>query len=647
MRELFMPFAIASALLWIGCGSGSDTPAGSSATSSGSSGSSSGVPATTTGSGVATGVPTGSAATPAAGSAAAADSTPSAVAADPNAGGVVHLSREGPAAVVNATTGVVEVKRMGETTFAAVKVNDKLYPGDELRTGDKSTAKVVLADQSVVEVSEVSAIGIASRDGTADPASAAAVLAGVARFTVTPRAPAEGPFRVYTPSGFVVTKGTTYGVGVDASGAARVGVESGQVDVVGLAQPAGPPVQVGSGSATTLDASGSASAPTAFGSDDWGQWRDNADAKVDAGSAVDAHGSAMAALDQQLGSDYQALDTTVDAAVGFEDDAAADAGSNNTAAYQAAAPAGVVAIDGSFAIGARIEASTWAYAGHAELASELYVRHPELAPRWRVIAPRVDAAVLWPRRYEIVAAGYFEPLRMQYYVHDPIGRVHAPLVGVTVPTFYAGVPVAPVDPVQLRASVGVPVLIAPEVAFHVQARPIWPLAPAPTWFVGIHVAPAPWRVGGGWYVRPAVLHANLIVGAEVRGRVESRLVVGPPIERERLVAQWRRPIGVRVRVVEPDLANAERARAGIVLDGAGRIDAHVRGRGGVEAGPGAGVREQPPPVGRPGKGDGHTGPDRGGKVGVRPDPGTGRGREAGHGLEVHGTVHENTKPRGR
>ena len=192
----------------------------------------------------------------------------------------------------------------------------------------------------MVEVSEVSTIGIASRDGTADPGSAAAVLAGIARFTVTPRAPAEGTFRVYTPSGFVVTKGTTYGVGVDAAGDTRVGVENGQVDVVGLAQQDAPPVEVGSGSAAMIDAQGSASAPTAFPSDDWGQWRDDADAKVDAGSAVDAHGQAMTDLDKQLADGYTDLDTSANATSTFETTAASAADSNDPAAYQAAEPAG-------------------------------------------------------------------------------------------------------------------------------------------------------------------------------------------------------------------------------------------------------------------------------------------------------------------
>ena len=50
-----------------------------------------------------------------------------------------------------------------------------------------------------------------------------------------------------------------------------------------------------------------------------------------------------------------------------------------------------------------------------------------------------SAAVLWPKRFDATAAAYFEPLRVQYYLHHPRGRVNAELVGVAVPEFYAKV----------------------------------------------------------------------------------------------------------------------------------------------------------------------------------------------------------------
>jgi hypothetical protein len=499
------------------------------------------------------------------------------------AGGIQHDAKEGPAGVLSKADGTVQVRRVGEAKFAAAKAGDNLYPGDLVRTADKSTATIALADHSVVEVAETSTVGIASRDGTADPASAAAVLAGIARFTVTPRAPAEGPFRVYTPSGFVVTKGTTYGVGVAADGEARVGVESGQVDVVGLAQQDADPVAVGTGNAATLDAKGTVAAPAAWPSDDWGTWRDDADAKLDVNAAVDAHGAALADLDKQLTDGYADLNTSADSAATFEANAAASADKNDTAAYVAAEPEGAATIDASFAVGGRLEALTWAYAGRAELASEIYERHPEVEPRWQVVAPRVDAAILWPKRYEVTATGYLEPLRLQYYVHEPRGRAHAELVGVAVPPFYAAAALPPIDPVRIRGHVKSHVWIAPEVPFKVQPRPVWALAPAPEWHAKLAVAPAPFRAKVGWYVRPPTPHATVFVGAPIKRPFEPHIEVRPPEPRAELRAQWKVPVGVKVQVGAPDFAAAERARATVKLDPGGRVI--VREHAGVVVAP--------------------------------------------------------------
>ncbi len=55
-----------------------------------------------------------------------------------------------------------------------------------------------------------------------------------------------------------------YGVGVSAAGDARVGVESGEIDVVGLAAVDAEPVAVEAGSAVTLDGgAGTVGAPAA------------------------------------------------------------------------------------------------------------------------------------------------------------------------------------------------------------------------------------------------------------------------------------------------------------------------------------------------------------------------------------------------
>src|SRR5215211_2742014 len=50
-----------------------------------------------------------------------------AAAAGVQAGGVQHSDKEGAAAILKAANGTVEVRRLGETTYAAAKADTKLY----------------------------------------------------------------------------------------------------------------------------------------------------------------------------------------------------------------------------------------------------------------------------------------------------------------------------------------------------------------------------------------------------------------------------------------------------------------------------------------------------------------------------------------
>lgn len=488
------------------------------------------------------------------------------------AGGIQRDDKEGPAALLTAANGTVEVRRVGETQWAAATADTKLYPGDVVRTADNGTATITLADESVVEVAEVSTVAIASREGTADPASSAAVLGGIARFTVTPRAPAEGPFRVYTPSGVVVTRGTTYGVGVAASGEARVGVENGMVDVIGIAQLDGEPVTVDTASNVVISADGKVGAVAAWPADDWGTWRDETDATVQLVPAFDAHAAAMADLDKALVDTYAELSANADAAATFEASAASSAEKGDAAAYTAALPDGAAAIDASFLLSSRLEALTWAYAGHGALATDLYVRHPaELEAKWAVVAPQVDASVLWPKRYEVTATAYFEPLRVQYYVHHPRGRAHAHLVGIAVPEFYANVEPPAVEPAAVRGRLKGQVWIAPEMTYKASARPVWVTAPAASWHAKVKVKAAPPRAKVAWYVRPPTLKAKALVGVNATGSWKSKLDVKPPQPRASLAASWKIPVGMKIKIGPPDLSAAATARAKVKLGADGRL----------------------------------------------------------------------------
>ena len=487
-----------------------------------------------------------------------------------NAGGVTRDAKEGSTGAITKVQGTVEVRRLGETTFAAAKADLPVYAGDVIRTGENASAHVTLADDSVIEVAEVSTVAIASRHGGADPASSAAVLSGVARFTIAGRAPGEGAFRTYTPAGVVLTKGTTFGVGVAASGEARVGVESGEVDVIGLAAVDAKPVTVGSSASVVLAANGDVASPSPWPADDWGTWRDEADAKIEVTAAIDAHANAMTQLSASLKEAYADLSASADGVATFEATAATSASTNDPAKYEAALPEGAATIEASFAVAGRLELLTWAYASHATLATDLYVRHPaKVEAQWAVVAPSVDAAVLWPKRFEVTAVGYLEPLRIQYYVHHPRGRAHAPLVGITVPAFYAKVTAPALDGERVRGRVKTKIWLAPDVRFAASVRPVWIAAPAVDWRAKVRVTASPPRAGVGFYVRPPTLAAHVLVGANATGSWASKLAVAAPEPHVNLRAAWSVPIGAKIVVGPPDLALAVKARGAIKIDAGG------------------------------------------------------------------------------
>ena len=556
------------------------------------------------------------------------------------AGGIKHDEKEGAAAMLTAANGTVEVRRVGETQWTATKADTKLYAGDIVRTADNGTATITLADESVIEVAEVTTVAIASRNGTADPASSAAVLGGIARFTVTPRAPAEGPFRVYTPSAVVLTRGTTYGVGVAASGEARVGVESGLVDVIGLAQLDAKPVTVEKSAQVSIAADGKLGAAAAWPADDWGTWRDEADAKVQIAPAFEMHASAMTDLDKALVDTYAELQANADAAATFEATAAVSAEKGDPAAYTAALPEGAATIDASFLLASRLEALTWAYAGHGVLATDLYVRHPaELEAKWTVVAPQIDASVLWPKRFEVTGTAYFEPLRAQYYVHHPRGRAHAQLVGIAVPEFYAQVEPPQIEPAQVRGRLKGQIWVQPEMTYTASARPVWITPPSASWHAKVKVNAAPPRAKVAWYVRPPNLKAKALVGINATGKWNSKLDVRPPEPRASLAAMWTIPVGMKVKIAPPDLSAAANARAKIKIGADGRlvhaagmnvkggiaapdVKGDLKGKVGAKVGVGVGV---PDVKGKVGAKVGVGVPDVKGKVGV----GVGAGAKAG------------------
>jgi hypothetical protein len=466
---------------------------------------------------------------------------------------------EGAAAVLTAVDGEVEVRRLGEENFAAAAKDALLYTGDQLRAGEGARAELVLPDESTIELAELSTLAVGSRVATEDPASSAAVLGGVARFSVSPRAPGEGSFLVFTPAGVVATKGTVFGVGVAADGDARVGVESGAVEVAGAVS-LDQPVTLEANNAVAVAADGTVDQSAAWPEDDWGSWRANAEANVDVAATANAHAEAMTKLMAQLETAYATLQDVGTHMAKFEAEAAADASAQNTAAYEARLPAATVDMDASFLEALHIEWLTYAYAAHAVLVSDLYVRHPDLEA-WTKIEPRVHAAVLWPKRFEATAVAYFEPLRMQWYVHHARGRAHAALVGIAVPEFYAKVTPPSIPLAEARAKLKLSCFAAPHIAGKASARAVWAFAPSADWQAHVKAQAAAPRGKVAFWVRPPDIKGQAILGMKAKAKIASAFAVRPPQARGELKAKGGLALGHQIAIAAPDMEAAAKARA--------------------------------------------------------------------------------------
>jgi hypothetical protein len=565
-------------------------------------------------------------------------------------GGFEYDEKDGAEAIVSAVTGKVELRKVGTEAWEEAKAETELHPGDQIRTGDNATATLALADETSVEVAEESAIAIGSREATQDPASSAAVLYGVARFSVAERAEGEGPFIVYTQSGVVQTKGTVYTVGSVASGTTRVGVEEGSVDVSGSAA-LDAPVAVEGGSAVEIAPEGEAGAVQPMGTDDWGTWRDEMEAKVKAEEAAKFHADRAEKLEAELQTAYAELEVQTKAAADAEARAQEAEAAKDTKAYEAAAPEIGGAVDASFAASMRLQYLTNAMLAHAYIADSLYVRHPSVVPILAKRRARLAASILWHKKYHWVSYEYMRPLRPYWYRHHPRGRLHARHVRYVVPAFYAGVNLR-YRPIEVRTRVRFPVFRVVEVRPRARVRKtVWVEGPRRGWYdatVRTRVRPA--KARARWYVKPKAPKARLVVGTRPSGEIKAVFRTAPPRRRDRAVVRFgggmrggaevrRRGASARVRggvkVDAPDVRGkvgvGVRAGADEARGAAGGVGGRVRA--GVDVGGGAGVDVKGGAGGRVRAGVDDTGADPGGRIPGRGKAGAG-GAAGGAGVAV-------------
>jgi preprotein translocase subunit YajC len=499
--------------------------------------------------------------------------------------------KEGEAAI-SAVTGTAEIRRVGTENWEAGKQDDALHPGDQVRTTDGATATVTLADETTVELAEESAIAVGSREATEDPASSAAVLYGVARFSVAPRTEGEGPFLVYAVNGVVAAKGTVYTVGTAASGTTRVGVEEGVVDVSGGAQ-LDAPVEVPAGKEVVIEPEGAPGAVGPASAVDYGAWRDDIEAKVKAEEAAKYHADRAEKLEAELKTAYAELETQTKAAQDAEEKAKAAEAAQDSKAYEASAPEIGASVDASYALSNRLQYLTYAMLADAYIADSLYVRHPSvvkiLDPRMR----RLRRALLWQKKYHYVSYAYLRPMRPWYYVHTPMGRARARFVAYTIPPWYARVNLR-YRPIDWRGRVRVPIVRLP--VWKVRRgykKAIWLDGPRVGWYAPMRARVRPARARVAWYVRPKAPKARIVVGMRAAAPVKAVFKVRPPRKRADAVVRF----GGRMRVGGRDRDGGRagvRVKAGVgtpAVDVGGRVKAGVGvGGAGVDVRDGVGGR---------------------------------------------------------
>jgi ferric-dicitrate binding protein FerR (iron transport regulator) len=518
---------------------------------------------------------------------------------------------EGGEAVLSAASGTVEVRRVGTETWEPGKADDELHPGDQVRAAEGASATVTLADETAIELAEESAVAVGSREATEDPSSTAAVLYGVARFTVAPRAEGEGPFLVYAVNGVIAAKGTVYSVGTAASGETRVGVEEGAVEVSGGAK-LDAPVAVDAGKAVVIAPEGQPGAIEATGTVDFGTWRDEVEARVKAEEAAKFHADRAAKLEVELKQAYADLEAQSKAAEEAEARAKAAEEAQDAKQYEAAAPEIGASVDASFALSNRLQYLTYAMLADAYIADSLYVRHPTVVKVIDPVRPRLATAILWHKKYHFVTYAYLRPMRPWYYVHTPVGRARARFVAYTIPPWYARVNLR-YQPIEWRARVRTPVFRLPvwKVKRGVR-KTIFVEAPRVGWYAGVRARVRPARARVAWYVKPKAPKARIVIGMRPAVQVKTVFKVRPPRPRAEAVVRFggRMRVGarggarvgggaaagvkVKAAVDTPDVDVGGRVKAGVVVGGkvkagvgGAAVEVRDRAGGAVKAGAGA------------------------------------------------------------
>jgi hypothetical protein len=416
----------------------------------------------------------------------------------------------GPDASLMWSEGTVSVRRVGEDRFVDATPKMQLYSGDAIWTGPHTEATVALADETLVQLAEESVLVVGNRAVSADPASSAALIYGVARVSVSPRVRGEGAFVLSVGSALVAAKGTAYAAGLVAGGAARVGVEHGEVEVVG-AQALDKPVTLGPAEVALISPAGDVGPPHEFKSDDWGDWRFKAEATADLAALARTHSDRLVGEEARLDTDYLLLQKLVTSASTLTWRAEENTSPKAAAEYKATAPERGAAIEAAYRVGLEIARLTHAALSDAFVLAELRARHPaELGAQLVEFTQEIAAAQLYDKKLQLVSAIYLGPLRSAYYAHTARGRARAASLDMPPPSFAQ---VKLVDPPAAEIAKRIPpgLYVPPRLESATHLHPLWQHAPKAGWDDRLTLQPVMPRQGS-WYVAPPRVEARVLAG---------------------------------------------------------------------------------------------------------------------------------------
>jgi len=123
--------------------------------------------------------------------------------------------------------GKVEIARKGSTTWNAAQVDEKLQPGDRLRTGLRSRATLRWSELSVLRISELTSMEV-QPPATAANKAQVDLRSGAAYFFSREK-PTEVQFRTPVASGAI--RGTEFSLTVAEDGKTELALLDGQVDL--------------------------------------------------------------------------------------------------------------------------------------------------------------------------------------------------------------------------------------------------------------------------------------------------------------------------------------------------------------------------------------------------------------------------------